>query len=120
MALTDQDGSIRVGYIEYLEGVGSAPPPNDVAVIAACDEAAVASAATNLALRQVTLADAPHESRHIEHDSLRDVAAGRRSGAQVVAARGDRYGRNGDRARGADRCHAGSGGASRAVYEYEL
>ena len=109
-----------MGYIEYLEGPGSAASFNDVGVSAACDEDAVASAATILALRQVTLADAPHVSRHMEHDSLRDVAAGRRSGAQVVAARGDRYGRNGDRARAADRCHAGSsGGARRAVYEYE-
>ena len=79
-----------------------------------------ASAANNFALRQVTLADAPHEGRHIEHDCLRDVAASRRSGAQVVAAQGDRYGRNGDGARAADRCHAGSRGARRAVDEYEL
>jgi len=56
----------------------------------------------------------------MEHDSLRDVAAGRRSGAQVVAARGDRYGQNGDRVRSAYRCHAGSGGTRRAVYECEL
>src|SRR2546429_8765937 len=104
--------------MKYLEGVGSPPPLNDVG-LSALYEDAVASA-INVALRQVTLADAPHESRHIEHDSLRDVAAGRRSGAQVVAARGHRYGRNSDRARAADRCHAGSGGARRAVYEYEL
>src|SRR5213083_1494070 len=102
VALADQDRSFRVGYIEYLEGVGSAAPLNDVGVSALYEDA-VASA-INVALRQVTLADAPHESRHIEHDSLRDVAAGRRSGAQVVAPRGDRYGRNG--ARAADRCHA--------------
>ena len=74
----------------------------------------------NVALRQVTLADVPHESRHIEHDSLRNVAASRRSGAQVVAARGNRYGRNGDRGRAADRCYARSDGAGRAVDEYEL
>ena len=119
VALADQDRSSRVGYIEYLEGVGSAAPFSDVGVSALYEDA-VASAANNLALRQVTLADAPHEGRHIEHDSLCDVAAGRRIGAQVVAARGDRYGRNGDGARAADRCHAGSGGARRAVYEYEL